>query len=60
MLFSKTSSLLSTRFGDAGPSNEEPVEIAFELGVDWKVTRSVVDADGVCGVVLDALMLDLF
>ena len=59
-LFSKTSSFKRSRFGDAGPSFDKRVEFTPELGVDWNVTRSVVDADRDCGVVLETLMLYFF
>ena len=47
-LFSKTSSFKSSKFGDAGPSFEERVELTAELGVYWKVTLLVAGVSGVC------------
>ena len=59
-LFSNTFSLESLRLGVVGPSRNDIVAFTPELGVDWKVTRPVVVAEGVCGDVLGALVIELF
>ena len=60
MLFSNTSSMEYSRFGVVGPSLDDRVEFNLELGMDWKFNRPFADAEGVCGVVIDALIWKLF
>ena len=59
-LFSNTSSFESSRLGVLGPSFDDIVEFSPEFVVDWKITRPVVAAEGVCGDVFGALMFELF